>query len=77
MATRKMTLESVYTEAKARYAADGHDESSWQWQDEGKIYAIQDYLSLCGELDNADWEFARREGIEDECNYEIDKMEED
>jgi len=67
MAIRKMSLKSVYEKARSEYEARGYGADSWQWNDEGKVYAIQDYLSMCGELDNADWEFARHEGIEEEC----------
>lgn len=35
-----------YIEAQLKqYKDNGHDENSWQWQDEGLVYAIMDYRS--------------------------------
>ena len=58
----RMTLEAVYTKSKADYQSRGHGVESWQWIDEGRGYAIMDYLSSC-EMTADDWSFAGREGI--------------
>lgn len=58
-----MNLEACYLKQKSWYASK-YGADSWQWNDEGRVYAIMDYLSSC-EMTAEDWEFAKREGITD------------
>lgn len=69
-----MTLEESYNKAKAEYAKRGHGEDSWQWNDEGKVYAIQDYLSSC-DMTEEDWKFADSVGIAELCQEIIEDNE--
>lgn len=57
------SLEKLYGERKAFYA-ERFGADSWQWRDEGRVYAVGDYLSSY-ELTDADRAFAEKEGIAD------------
>lgn len=61
---RYSSLESNIASSFIEYRKRGHDENSWQWKDEGLVYAIQDYLSSC-EMTVEDWEYAKRTDIDD------------
>lgn len=66
-----MTLESEWNRCKPSYEG----KPDWMWEDEGRIWCIQGYLSSCGEMTEADWEFARKVGIEEDVIYEIKRMD--
>ena len=71
---RRMTLELSVEKAKARYAQK-YGADSWQWRDEGIVFAVGDFLSSC-EMTESDWDFAKREGIVAEVNWWLNQQEE-
>lgn len=60
-----MTLEKAYRDALASYAESGFDQDNWQWNDEGRVYCLMDYLSSMGEFTDEDYAFGKEEGIYD------------
>lgn len=70
--TMPMTLEASYARHKAAYAGR-HD---WEWEDEGKWYALADYYSCTGGFTAADRAFIEREGLADVAADVLDYMSE-
>lgn len=56
----RMTLQKCVEDAKKRYEG----KPAWMWNDEGIVYAMQDYMSSC-ELTEADREYAKSIGEAD------------
>lgn len=56
------TLETVYRRHRKSY--EGRPD--WMWEDEGKYYAVADYYSSSGEFTDADIQFARENGLDEE-----------
>lgn len=67
-----MTLEESYARHKAAYAG----RRDWEWEDEGKWYALADYYSCTGEFTAADRAFIEREGLADVAADVLDYMRE-
>ncbi len=67
-----MTLEESYARHKAAYAG----RRDWEWEDEGKWYALADYYSHAGEFTSDDRAFIEREGLGDVAASVLDYMKE-
>lgn len=57
----EITLKTYFDRHRKSY--EGRPE--WEWEDEGKYYAVADYHSSFGEFTEADRKFAAEAGIED------------
>ena len=68
-----MTLEETYNCRKKSYEG----RPAWQWEDEGKYYAVADYYSMTGEFTEADRAFIEQEGLKQEVDTVLEDTEED
>lgn len=62
-----MTLKEEYEKAKADFEKTYHP--TWMWDDEEKIYCLQDYISCMGEFTKEDWDFIHKEHLEEEAEF--------
>lgn len=64
-----MSLEGEFAKRREEHEKSGRPK--WMWEDEGKVWCLQDYLSSNGEFSEADWDFIRREGLSEEAQFAI------
>lgn len=60
---REMTLEDFIEERHQEYIRRGGPD--WYWDDEGIVYAVQDYYGSQGEFSEEDWETLKNMGLEE------------
>lgn len=62
-----MKLKERYEKAKEDFKKSKHP--NWMWDDEEKIYCLQEYISSMGEFSKEDWDFIHEEHLEEEADF--------
>ena len=60
---RDMNLEEYIDSKHQEYIQRG--DPDWMWDDEGIVYAMQDYHSSMGEFSEEDWAYIKKMGLEE------------